>query len=509
MTQFLLRVEAVNLVNVIDDTDDLSTRRGGGLMILNAATQMLETLRADIRTRLTPVATGASIGLFAFEAVDEKDAENVRAAVESHFQIGTLEYPVDQTAWGHLPLKHGTYVVDVEPMGLSPAEAEQKAVAKNRWRQMSAPSLSLDGLWPREAADACEFDFVRPATTVVEAADGAKNASESVRARRDYGRNARQKFYEHELETCDFAFVDGLQELSDPRRLDKQGAPFDENDAPPDARDKLAVFYVDGNRFGATGRGMWAGDDPVDTFREWSEAIRGHHRDLLRGLLGRAAADASWKNGSRLRLETLLWGGDEILWVAPAWKGWELARWFFGQTHEVTVRAQPRRLTYGAGLVFCHRNAPINNIITLAHRLGTIAKRAGDSVRHRLAYEVLESFNDRPGEDLDVHRRRLLPEGVPVEGLVLDPVRGEMFWGALRRIAASDDFPTRQLYLLVKAWRKREPFAAHKKRLDACGVGPALASFREETGEAAWLHLLQMLPYIPTGPSTADWERVP
>ena len=30
MTEYLLRVEGVSLVNVIDDTDDLSTRRAAG-----------------------------------------------------------------------------------------------------------------------------------------------------------------------------------------------------------------------------------------------------------------------------------------------------------------------------------------------------------------------------------------------------------------------------------------------------------------------------------------------
>ncbi len=41
MPHYLLRVEAVNLfANLIDDTDDLSTRRGGGLLALNAVGQI-------------------------------------------------------------------------------------------------------------------------------------------------------------------------------------------------------------------------------------------------------------------------------------------------------------------------------------------------------------------------------------------------------------------------------------------------------------------------------------
>ena len=39
----------------------------------------------------------------------------------------------------------------------------------------------------------------------------------------------------------------------------------------PDTHDKLAVFYLDGDKFGEIGRKMWASKDPVSAFREWSE----------------------------------------------------------------------------------------------------------------------------------------------------------------------------------------------------------------------------------------------
>ena len=75
-----------------------------------------------------------------------------------------------------------------------------------------------------------------------------------------------------------------------------------------------------------------------------------------------------------------------------------------------------------AGLVFCHRNAPIKNIINLAHQLGDLAKKATGSAQHRIAYEVLESFDDVTG-DLEAHRLRWLPKGEPAEKLLLDPTK--------------------------------------------------------------------------------------
>ena len=71
---------------------------------------------------------------------------------------------------------------------------------------------------------------------------------------------------------------------------------------------------------------------------------------------------------------------------------------------------------------------------------------------------MLESFDDVP-VDLAVHGRRWLPKGHPVEKLVLNPAKlPATFWESLRQIAGSTDFPMRQLYMLVKAWRKQKPF---------------------------------------------------
>ena len=504
MPQFLLRVEGVNLANVIDDTDNISTRRGGGLMVLNAAGQLLETLDLQYRKRLHAVATGASIGLYTFEAVDDADAENVRAVVSNHYRDETLEYTIksdknkiesDKTE--HLPLRWGTFVVDVVPVGGSAKHAEQMAVTRNRWRQMCEPSLSLSGVWEK-ADQACELDFVRPAVEVVPMAENTKRpASASVHDRHAYGRHARQKFYRDEIgEEPPLDFVNDLVTLATwtgPEGDRKKTA------APLSSRDKIAVFYVDGNQFGSIGRSMWDKEEPLKAFHDWSEAVRGHHQELLRQLLKRASQDRSWQtNHGAIRLETLLWGGDEIIWVVPAWKGWELVEWFFGQDHRVTVNNETRTLTYGAGLVFCHSNAPIKNIIDLAHYgLGEKAKEAGKS-SHRVAYEVLESFDDVT-VDLDDHRRQWLPQGYPLEKLVLDPVQLRQSWEPLRQIAGSSDFPMRQLYMLVRAWRKREDFQPYRSRLNDCSARDALDAFRESIGDdVAWLHLLQMLPYIPT-----------
>lgn len=483
MPRFLLRVEAVNLfANLINDTDDLSTRRGGGLLALFAVQQLKDQLPA---LNLTPIATGASVGLFEFDG----DPEAVEKAVRQHFRDHTLEYPLDAPGKiGHLPLKHATFAVDVRPTSGSSDEDVQQLTAANRWRQLSEPTVSLDGLWGTGATDPCHFDRVRPALVNVHMPEGQTvGGSASVADRRRFGRGSRQRFYRQELgREVNAEFTQDFRELAARDGLSDE-------QAPTNTIDKLAVLYLDGNKFGHKQRdALKAG---LTEYKEWSDALRNHHKALLGELITHATGDPAWQTAEgKLRLETLLWGGDEIIWVVPAWKGWELAEWFFRQTHEV----QTEKLTYAGGLVFCHANAPIKNVVSLAKRLGDAAKEVGG---HRLAYEVLESFDDISG-DFDAHRRKWLPAGFQTQKLVLNPHHLTTLRTPLRQVAAGDDFPTRQLYRLAHAWRAGDTagVTAAQKRLHACEVGQHLREIEATLGETAWLHLLNMLPYTPEVP---------
>ena len=534
--KYLLRVEGVNLANVIDDTDQISVRRGGGLMILNAAAELKESLDPSIRYRLTEIATGASIGLFEFTTTDPKVVDAVRTAVDNQVRNGSLSYTrVDGTA-GELALRHGTFVVDVVPVESEAdvQQSEQLAVASNRWQQLQQPTLSIEGLWDA-GTEPCYLDRTRAGKVKRDLNENEKGKliSRTVADRWDYGRGARQRFNQRELadyavESPDFATtLAGLKFTDDLKSLSEQFISGTPSETPPKhfvipehLKDKLAVFYVDGNGFGKIGRDIMQRHG-TDGFKEWSDKLRQHHRRLLKDLVSVADQDNAWKAGEEIRLETLLWGGDEILWVLPAWKGWDLARWFFSQTHEVAVLEEKHHLTYGCGLVFCHAKAPIKNIVALAKRLCDLAKETSRD-GHRLAYEVLESYDDISGDldDLKAHRRKFLPKASHVNDLVIDPTALKGLWdgagkqrGCLKQIADSSDFPMRQLYMLTKAWRqyvepeggedphsKSKPWSVHESRLrDALSnpkvdIDKLLTAFGDPQG---WLHLLQMLPYLP------------
>ncbi len=494
MPHYVLRVEGVNHAAVIDDTDDLSTRRGGGLMLLYAVHQLADQLP---HLSLTPVSTGASIGLFTFDAADDDAAEVVAEQVRRHFRDGTLEYPLNDAAskWGHLPLRYGTFVVDVETVGDRAGDSVELVTAANRWRQWQEPTVSFAGLWEHAIAE-CWQNCVRPATRGLHLPkDSQHDVCESVLKRHEYGRGQRQRFY-RDLIGVRAEFTDTFEHISSRDDLDKSHLQPTHN--------KLAVFYADGNGFGGLGQSKLAAG--IGAYREWSNALQAHHKKLLTDLVNRATADPEWQNNGTIRLETLLWGGDEIIWVVPGWKGWELVQWFFGQEHRIPGHDQP--LTYAAGLVFCGTKTPIHNVLKLAHRLADKAKAAQDGA-HGLAYEALESFDDIADDDWLAHRTRWLPGGREAfvgrsDPLTIDPGRGQAFWSALRAVAAAPDFPMRQLYLLARAWRTGQDVEPHHKRLMKSGVQSELETILTGFGgdPVGWLHLLQMLPYIPVSGGT-------
>ncbi len=395
--QYLLRVEAVNFDSFIYDTQHLHTIRGGGLLLLEVPETLCEEFPA-----LKGIAHGASAGLYAFEAPDESRADALRNDIASFLQ----------TDWR---LRHATFVVDVQPRSEDFVADLESVTAKNRWRQWSQLTVTIP--MPPIGKEICEIDHLRPASGEKELVKGEKRAvSESVRVRLKHGRDQKNRFYEQES---------GL------RGLARFVRDFDDLTFGPERHNlhhKMAVIYIDGNSFGKI-RGLLCGNlEPLSSF---SQLIRGVHQGALTTLLAEMRHDLGFQNRGEFRLETLLWGGDEVIWVAPAWRGWAVLRHFFEQVSDCSFGGEPETvpLTYSAGMVFCHHNAPIHRIVRLAKDLAESAKRrnhheASESAvpeepqeqrekeiqalrqyQHWFEYAVLESF-DHVGLDLAAYRTR-------------------------------------------------------------------------------------------------------
>lgn len=382
----LLRVEAVNLAQCIDDTEDLSTRRGGSLMLLQAIESLAST--EGIGPLLRPVKTGASAGLF--ELLPGAKPEDLREHVAGYL--------------GHHPLYgHGTFVVDVAEADGFLAAADA-ALNANRWRQVQSLTLSPLGL-ADEATRACAVDERRPAG----ARDIVKGepvvVSRSVAARRRHGREHKQDLYRQEL--------GGLPEDQRPPGWNVVEYTLDfealaqqplEPVEPASLVGKIGVFYADGNGFGQRVRACQSAAE----VRAWEQHYMHTRRRFLAAVVERAGSERRWQTQEgRLRLETLLWGGDELMLVVPGWCALELAELFFACCADLRwpADAPPEqaeaRLTHACGLVLCHQQAPISGIAPLAKRLAEQGKVPGRN-QDSLHWMLLENF-DQAGGDLDGH----------------------------------------------------------------------------------------------------------
>ena len=418
--RYYLRVEGVNLDNFVYDTQDLSTIHGGGLLLLEAISWISVQF-----TQLNPVTTGASSGLFEFEAEHLSAAESFRDQIQSYLT-------------SHPQLKHATLVVDVLPSsGADQLVLErEKLIALNRWRQMQSPMVAVP-TQNRTTDRVCKIDQVRPATCPMPGPGGTTEwVSESVKSRREYGRRQKRKFYEQQTSTTiSNGFSNDLDELTNDVR---QG----------NLHHKMAVIYLDGNGFGALQNKECASTSKQ---KQFDQAIKGYRKDLLIAFIQFMGNNPGWISAdSRYRLETLLWGGDEIIWVVPAWQGWRTLAFFFEKCR--TWKFDGHTLTHGGGLVFCHHNAPIHRITELARKLAGLAKKKSRD-ENLFAYEILESF-DHIGRDLEDFRKERCPqpidpnEGVNPEVLILP---GDGMQDVIPKMQIlKEKLPRRKLHQIVR-----------------------------------------------------------
>ncbi len=474
--EFYLRVEGVNLNNFISDTMDISTIRGGGLLLLEA----IEKIKKQFK-QLEAISTGASSGLFSFEATDLEKAKTLKQQVVNFLNHDSK-------------LKHATFVIDTLPTGKTFTEDKEKLLALNRWQQMQSPTLVVPGNnQPNTKYPLCAIDHIRPtANREVKKGDDKLIVSESVFQRRNHGRKQKQDFYKRQTGLQNLhTFVSDFTELTDDK---KRG----------NLNGKLAVIYLDGNSFGKIQRNICKGDDAKEALQLFDEDIKTKRRDFLHDLLNETIGTQTWTyQGQKHRLEILLWGGDEILLVVPAWLGWWILDYFFRKSKDWAFddpsSDDKYPLTHAAGLVFCHHNAPIHRITHLAKDLGELAKGKSREASY-VAYQVLESF-DYAGEDLESFRNKLCGNsGLKSNDLIISGNEMNQALYAMEPIKRA--IPKGKVYAIVQALlqdstEKDELINEAEMQLNA-RQSEGFKNLRSCFGEGAsfWLHLIELWDYI-------------
>jgi len=477
---YYLRAEAVNLANFISDTMDISTIRGGGLLLLHAIDKIKNNFE-----QLEAISTGASSGLFSFDATDQKEAE-------------TLQKKVAKFLTDDPKLKHATFVIDTSPAGVF-NEDKEKLLALNRWQQLQSPTLVVPNhAQQHQEYPICAIDHIRPAERKAKKGEDDLIVSESVYRRRKYGREQKQQFYQQQTELANLpSFVTDLTELTaDQKRGNLHG--------------KMAVIYLDGNGFGKIQQNICQGKDYAKEALElWDEYIKEKRQFFLRNLLTDTINQPEWTyhdDEPKHRLEILLWGGDEILLVVPAWLGWWTLDYFFRKSQDWNfpdINSDDNKsypLTHAAGLVFCSHNTPIHRITNLAKQLGDLAKDKSRETSY-VAYQVLESI-DYAGDDLKSFRNQrcgqsglnsndLMISGNQMNSVLtaMDPIKRAIPKGTVYKIVQK---------LLQNSAEAKKLINDAEQQLKVTVSTKVFESLRDCFGERStfWLHLIELWDYI-------------
>ncbi|MFM2043795.1 MAG: hypothetical protein RLY86_2371 [Pseudomonadota bacterium] len=528
---YVLRVEGVNFSSTVTDTQDISVIRGAGLALLHAADRVQAILDAKLGQGVAEqVFAGASQAAFRFRADSETATavlHDLRGKLATEGEdprdlAGQLEaHGGDPTATmreGMIPLAHLSFVCDLAhdgealPDGDKQRDALDRALyaaeARNRTRQMQSLTVPL----PKFEQGVLGFDPVdklRPAVPKIpgiakqtrEAADAQgvpATAAPATAARRLYGRKMRKAFYGVELgEPIDEPVTESVADIC--------AVPicgWDRFGVRPSLQNKLAIFYADGNGFGAIRADLAQHHEPprmVNALAQFSRELQAFRRgflnrtlewlrtmggdDIVRQGRGRVPIRIKDKEELRLRLETLLWGGDEFTMVVPGWLGFTLAQGFFKLSKDWKIGE--KTLTHGAGLLFCDRKTPIRDITRLVKEgLAEEAKKHRKDM-NALSVAAFESA-DLP-DDLGAYRKRLYPNlSGPDAWFVL--TAGELT-GLLELIqrmgnkgeharADRTEFPRSQLYKLLRIAQQTTPFGGNACEDKVC------ESLREYLGNA-------------------------
>ena len=360
--QFLLRVEGVNLSNVLDDTSEISIRRSSGLMLRAAIEQIIKKQKG-----LKKISTGASVGLFSFIADNPESIQNdVVNLLNDEYQYLTFVVDIES----YIPTDSNSF-----------KQAHEKVIAKNRYRQFQQMTLVAPE-FIQNTSKVCQMTYLHPADNKGKV-NKKENVSASCRYRFNQGRALRQKFYEDELkdkmDVRGLDFTDNLEELARP----------DTSQNYNNLNDKIAVIYLDGNGFGKIQKSC----KNKEELQNFDEKNQNYRRLFLKELLIKISGDMDMKNAAgKIRLETLLWGGDEMIFVVPAWKGMEVLRYFYDISKDWNYK--DKSLSYAGGIVFCQHNTPISQIIKAAKDLAESVKNSENGRKaNYFDYLVLESVD--------------------------------------------------------------------------------------------------------------------
>lgn len=371
--------------NVLNDTRNINVIRGSSLS-LRTAIKLLCKKFPDLK----PISTGASVGLFSFEKVDNDSASELKESIEKWLQA---------EKW-YTWLSNFTFVLDIQKEERGFQKDKEAVIALNRFRQMQQLSVAMPK--KSQVSTICALDNLRPANEIGTVKGKKEKISFSIQQRLKHGRNQKRRFYREETQIPISGFVGNIEELGKFSKEELRLLKEKNKQHLKQLNNKIAVLYFDGNGFSGIQKEKC---ETVENQREFDKTVQQQRRDFLADLLTKIENNEDFKTAKgEVRIETLLWGGDEMTFVVPAWKGLEVLNFFYQQSHDWQFSGA--KLTHAGGIVFCQANSPIQRIEKLARDLADGVKDTDEGRKcNFFDFMVLESI-DFPTESLALTRER-------------------------------------------------------------------------------------------------------
>jgi hypothetical protein len=468
MPKAVLWVEGVDFDWSILDTPALSVMRGGSLINLRAGPSIevaLATLELD---NVKLLMSGASQFVFLLEGAEDQLllAENaVLELLQNSIVVDRSNRESVRTSRHFSDEGKAPFFVSNFVAGFAIAHDDSElsnaidiAHAYARRRQYALLTTSGVDCW--HGSDACYLDRKRPGYTSG-AAPKDKVISTSAEARRSFGRQQRQMIYQailgdsYESRLKDLIFCDEFEEIV-------RHPPAHVRQSPSS---KIAVFYADGNKFGAI-RDKCSEhsehNERLSGLEDFSSRLSALQTQLLSALLetflGRIGKPEEQTalvkikedlDVQKVRFETLLWGGDEVRFVMPAWMACDFAEAFFRFVNngdwKIGSGDSKDKLTFTASCVIANVKTPIRQLIDFGAHLVSDAKEVGDREANKFVLEVLESY-EPPAESIGEWRASCLAlnQAPDPAVFILDGDALTEAFAVVREVAAA--VPRSQLY---------------------------------------------------------------
>ena len=425
-------LEGQGFASSIFDTQDLSTIRGGSLLMRDLVISADKFLKLRWPDKVTEATRGGSIGIWRLDVAEDQaatGADELRTLLSRDYAHQAFGFAVLADDGGSYSRQRNRLRAVLQRQRLSQA-------------RLAYPSLV------RTERRVCPVDLVRPVAQgtrqrIGPGDEGVIFTSQSVYDRRRFGMAKKQSLIAEETALAINLSPEAAAWLQRPGRpFAMQINSISEGAAMPEGlkatlADKICVIALDGNGFGKVQDDALAAKDKdtIETQQAFDAGLARLRSSLIARVFSRLIESGGVGAPSEVerqvrealhepqvdtvaRFELLLWGGDEIMFIVPARLGWDILQTIAAETY--TLLGQT--VTFAVGAVFCHHDAPIARIKELADNLATHIKglekvdgKGRDGKAETLVMvEVLESF-DHVGTDLAAHLQRRVPKPTTTE----------------------------------------------------------------------------------------------